>query len=343
MSSFAGSPSLSSSDSRSAGPSSEASPAGRFSGPMASETLDLKLMQGFRFTASSSGPHLLATGGVHGDEFEPIAALRRLVRLLESGDLPLRCGRLTVLPLVNESAFWRGHRTGEDLLDLARTCPGRADGTLTEQVALIVSEQIRGADAYVDLHTGGTELTVSPMTGYVLHAAPAVLARQREMARAFNLPLIWGTSPELSGRTLSIARDAGVPAIYAEHGGGARCSEDGIEDYLAGCLNLLGLLGMIDRPPAVSRVEQVVEDPRPDSGHMQRCNPAPMAGFFEPAVTLGAMVAAGDLLGTIHGADHRSAQQVHVGGAGRVLVLRTFPRVQQGETLGVIMEMVATG
>ncbi|MCH8241205.1 MAG: succinylglutamate desuccinylase/aspartoacylase family protein [Planctomycetes bacterium] len=27
----------------------------------------------------TTGPHLLITGGVHGDEFEPMAAIRRLI------------------------------------------------------------------------------------------------------------------------------------------------------------------------------------------------------------------------------------------------------------------------
>ena len=40
------------------------------------------------------------------------------------------------------------------------------------------------------------------------------------MARAFNLPLIWGTDASLEGRSLSVARDAAVPAIYAEYLGG---------------------------------------------------------------------------------------------------------------------------
>ena len=29
--------------------------------------------------AADVGPHLLITGGVHGDEFEPMAAIRRLI------------------------------------------------------------------------------------------------------------------------------------------------------------------------------------------------------------------------------------------------------------------------
>ena len=44
------------------------------------------------------GPHILITGGVHGDEFEPMAAIRRLMREIRPEEL---CGRLTLVPVVN--------------------------------------------------------------------------------------------------------------------------------------------------------------------------------------------------------------------------------------------------
>src|SRR5437016_11045603 len=75
------------------------------------------------------GPHVLITGGVHGDEFEPMAAIRLLMRRLRPEGLR---GRVTLVPVVNEPAFRRGQRTAADQLDLARTCPGQADGSVTE-------------------------------------------------------------------------------------------------------------------------------------------------------------------------------------------------------------------
>src|SRR5262245_42686013 len=96
-----------------------------------------------------SGPHLLITGGVHGDEFEPMAAIRRLMTTVDGASLK---GKLTLVPVVNEAAFARGSRVAEDGVDLARTCPGRAGGSITEQTAHALSELIRSADYYIDLH-----------------------------------------------------------------------------------------------------------------------------------------------------------------------------------------------
>ena len=286
-------------------------------------------------TGRHAGPHLLITGGVHGDEFEPMAAIRRLILELQPDDLR---GRVTLVPVVNEAAFLRGHRMADDGLDLARVCPGSADGTVTERTAHELAKLIRAADFYIDLHTGGTELAVFPLAGYCLHPQPEILEQQRQMARAFNLPVIWGTVPTLEGRSLSIARHANVPAIYAEYYGSATCDPEGISAYVDGCLNVMCALQMIDGEPPVSKVEQVVEDPRPDSGHMQVCNPSPLTGFFSPAVGLGAAVDRGDVLGTVTELLGSRQQTIRAEQTGIVLVLRTFPRVREGESVGVILE-----
>src|SRR6185437_995270 len=121
----------------------------------------------------------------------------------------------------------------------------RSAGSVTERVAHALSRLIRSADFYVDLHTGGTRLRVLPLVGYMLHPDLGVLDAQRRMARAFGLPIIWGTDPSLNGRSLSVARDARIPAIYAEYHGGGGYDPEGVGAYVSGCLNVLTELGMI--------------------------------------------------------------------------------------------------
>lgn len=289
----------------------------------------------------SPGPRLLITGGVHGDEFEPMAAIRRLIAETRPDDLR---GRLTLIPVVNEPAFRLGRRTGDDNLDLARTCPGRSDGSPTERIAHALSRHIREADAYIDLHTGGTRLRVLPMTGYTLHPEAGVLEKQRQMARAFGLPVIWGTDPNLNGRSLSVARDAGIPAIYAEYHGGGGCDPAGVRAYIDGCRRVMAMLGMISDesiglgtvsvPPGVL----IVEDNRPQSGHMQINHPAPCEGFFEPEVTLAQRIRQGEPFGVVSDPLGRHRVTVPANQSGMVLVIHTFSRVDANESLGVILE-----
>lgn len=294
--------------------------------------------------AGCPGPHALITGGVHGDEFEPMAAIRRLMRILTPDAIR---GRVTLVPVVNEPAFRRGQRTGDDGLDLARTCPGRADGSPTERIAHALSQLIRAADYYIDLHTGGTRLRVLPLAGYGMHPDARVLETQRRMARAMGLPLIWGTDPNLPGRSLSVARDARVPAIYAEYHGGGGCDPAGVDAYVRGCLGVLAELGLIERRFVVEAIGAgepstteplIVEDDRPGSGHMQVNHPAPCEGFFEPAVPLGQAVARGDLLGVVCDILGQQKVEIRAQYAGRVIVLHTFARIEAGVSVAVVLE-----
>ncbi len=295
----------------------------------------------FCFSGVKPGPRLLITGGVHGDEFEPMAAIRRLIGFFgnEADEVAGFCGEIVLVPIVNEAAFLRGHRCAEDGLDLARTCPGNPNGSVTEQTASALSALIESANFYIDLHTGGTEYSVTPLAGYTLHRDPAVLEVQRRMGKAFNLPVVWGTAGDLDGRSLSVARDAGVPAIYCEYLGAATCSESGVEDYVQGCLNVMSELGFIDRQLPPSRVEHVIENATPGSGHMQVCNPSPVTGCFEPAVTVGQVISAGDKIGTVFALEDHSPHEICSPHGGIVITLRTFPRVREGESVGVVAEI----
>ena len=176
------------------------------------------------------------------------------------------------------------------------------------------------------------------MSGYGLVPDPAVLDVQRRMARAINLPVIWGTAANLEGRSLSIARAAGVPAIYTEYLGGGRCSAKGADAFYEGCLNVMGELEMLDREPPAGAVELVIEDPQPGSGHMQVQNPSPITGQFTPSVSLGQRVRPGEVLGHVSNISGSDVREIPCTQDGHVLAVRTYPRVHQDDSLIVIIE-----
>ncbi len=282
------------------------------------------------------GPSLLLIAGVHGDEYEPIFALRRLLRRLEQ--LPIR-GRVTVVPIVNEAAFLRGQRTAEDERDLARTMPGKADGTITEQVAAALTPLIEQADFLIDVHTGGRLFRMQPLAGYVLHPRAEILDQQRAMARAFGLPIVWGTYPFLNGRTLSVARDANVPAIYIEACGDGAFHPDAVDACERGYLSVASMLGIIPTQAPVPPVEIVVEDPRDQSGFMQMQHPSPVDGFFEPLVSLGHACSAGEVIGRVTDACGLLLAEITAIEAGLMLFQRAVPGVKAGESTGGLLPL----
>ena len=99
----------------------------------------------------------------------------------------------------------------------------------------------------------------------------------------------------------------------------------------------MAVLGMIHRSQPEGRVEQVFEDTRPGSGYMQVCHPAPMDGCFEPAHDLGERVEKGQPIGHVLDFTGEVSLPVPADESGRLIVLRTFPRVRKGDSVGVIL------
>lgn len=291
-------------------------------------------------TGSQPGPKLLIVGGVHGDEWEPMATGRRLLAELPGSQLS---GSVTIVPCVNEAAFLRGTRMADDQLDLARVCPGKEDGSVTEQTAAALSALIRQADYFIDMHTAGTVFNLLPLAGYGIHAHPEVLEKQRLMAHAFNLPLVWGTDGRFNGTSLSVARDKNIPAIYVEHGGGGMCDSQRVDQCVTGCKNVARALGMLAGPAPESRVTHVIEDDRDASGHLQRQCPSPAAGYFQPEVALGDVVQEGQRVGVINDPLGESPTPILAYRTGTVLLLRTFPSVKVGDPLIVILPVTGPG
>lgn len=301
-----------------------------------------KHFEKYQFDSGNDGPHVLITAGVHGDEYEPIVAAQQLVKEIPS---LLRRGTLTIVPIVNESAHQRNSRCGEDDLDLARTCPGTSDGMLTEQVAFEVSELIKHSDYYVDLHTGGKIFDIYPLAGYMLHDSQGVLETQRKMAEAFGLPVIWGTDSRAEGRTLSVARDANVPAIYVEYGGPDPISSKIVTAYADGCMRILSLLSMLDpqEKPGGNKFLYWVDDYRLNNGHLQAKTPSPVDGVFLPSVEPGNVVRAGDLWGIVQDALTTSQMEIKVEADGLVLFTRVKGAVKKHDSLGGLLPITEPG
>ena len=279
------------------------------------------------------GPHLLITAGVHGDEWEPMIAVRRLAATLDSQELH---GRLTLAPILNVPAYRAGNRVGEDGLDLARTCPGRDGGSPTEQIAFDFSRLLAEADYYIDLHTGGVRLTIWPLAGYFVHQDSKVLEHQRMMARAFGLPAIWGTDPTLQGRTISVARDKSIPAIYVEYlGSGAYCA-NAVGALETGCRQVMAALDMAPYEIATPAIRYFAEDVRPGAGYLQASHQSPADGIFEPSVMPGDPVEIGTVVGHLTTDGDGRRVPIPAEDAGRIVAIRSLPRVLAGEALAVI-------
>ncbi|NGM62835.1 succinylglutamate desuccinylase [Sphingobacterium sp. SGG-5] len=289
----------------------------------------------YTINPGQSGPRVLILAGVHGDEYEPMLAAMQL--LDELPDLLIR-GCVTIVPVVNEAAYVNGSRCACDGIDMARICPGNKEGSVTEQAADAVSLLIKEADYLIDMHTGGLLYDIYPMVGYMLHSSPEILEKQQQMAIASGFPLIWGTDSRPNGRTLSVARDHNVPAVYFEYGGGTGFREEVVERYKEACIRILAYQGLFEEPFSIQdRYNYWLEDERPDSGHLQIKMPAPVGGVFIALAKTGEYMRKGQLFGEIADPLSKETHPIFAGEDGLVFLLRTNVHVKAGEALGGIL------
>lgn len=295
----------------------------------------------YNLESGAAGPVVLILAGVHGDEYEPMLAVKQLNGLLKAH---LHCGKVLLVPIVNDTAYRHASRLGADGKDLARCCPGDISGSETMRAAAAVSALIEQSDYLIDLHTGGRLFDIYPMAGYMLHADPQILDKQREMAKAFGLPGIWGTDTKPNGRTLSVARDAAVPAIYAEFGGPGPIRDIVTTSYVQGCMQVLEHLGMLKQyTEAMCDWEGYTaffkEDSKPDSGYLQGKMLASCEGVFKVSVKVGQRIVTGQMWGEICDPKTGLVTQIKAESNGLVLFVRSEPFVKIGESLGGILEL----
>jgi len=233
------------------------------------------------------GPHLLVTGGVHGDEYEGPAALESWFGELEPAKL---AGRVTLLPVVNVAAWnARQRRTPADDADLNRAFPGDPAGGPTARLAHAVwSEFIAPADAVIDLHSGGIAFMHLPLAGIYAGAGDGA----KKMAACFDRRFRAWLVPDCPGVLSREAHRVGKQVAGVEWGGGGALDPAGVSALLAALNRCLVALGLDD-----TSLSPADCDPRPPvAGNYET---APAAGIFSAVVSLGDEVRAGALIGTL--------------------------------------------
>lgn len=247
--------------------------------------------------AHGTGPTAILQAGNHGDEYEGPITLGELIRTLDPGQVS---GRIIFLPAINTPAVLAGRRTSPvDGLNLNRTFPGNAQGSITQQISAYVSEVIMPlGDAYIDLHSGGSSLNILPSA--IIEPAPDAGHHQRNIAAAlaFDAPLTVVVDNLGEPRTSTAAAvRAGLTTLGTEMAGAGTVSIDALAICRKGVRNVLAHLGILAPAgkPAAAKARNLLRIPGRDGFVL-----ATMDGVFEPFHALGAEVRAGEAAGRIH-------------------------------------------
>jgi uncharacterized protein len=274
----------------------------------------------FRARGAQDGPSVSLIGGIHGCEYSSIAAVVRVMRELDAGDLS---GTVTAVPVVSMESFRQRSPfvVPADGKNLNRTFPGDADGSYTDRLAHdIFTRLIEPADALLDLHGGDLVEALEPFALYGDEPS-------RGIALAFGLPYVVESTDSLAGMTATAAANAGVPAVIAEAGGIGQLHEPSVALLANGTFSALRHLGMLPGEPDPPRSRTVGDFV------WMRCR---QAGFWAAAVGPGDDVEAGALLGEVRDLYCDVIEEVRAPAPGVLLFLTTSAAVaDDGLLLGL--------
>jgi predicted deacylase len=276
------------------------------------------------------GPRLALLGGVHGDEDEGTLAVRLLLARLRTAGFG---GSVVAAAPANPAAWQANARlTPSDGKNLARCFPGAQDGSETDELAAGLTQRvIRGADLLVDLHSAGAHYAMPLMTGYVASSPGADVAAAA--AAQFAAPLTWVHPTGSPGRSLAAAAALGVPALYAECGGGRQVRGEELDAYVHGLLRVMRWLGMVEAAPAPAPVpRQVVHG----TGDLDQGLAADHDGVLVTRCRAGDTVGEGDRLGEVYDLDGRLLRTLVAPRPATVLFLRRTARHRAGDVLAVL-------
>jgi len=246
--------------------------------------------------SNGSGPTVILEGGNHGDEYEGPIVLGELIRTLDPAAVS---GRLIFIPAVNLPAVAAARRTSPlDGLNFNRAFPGDPLGSPTQQIVSYVNDVLFPlADAFLDLHSGGSSLAIIPSAIIEPVADKARYARNKAAVLAFGAPMAVAIDNRGDPRTATAsAARAGLTVVGTEMAGGGTVSLDALALCRRGARNVLAHLGalppeMADPPKAASPVYDL-----PPNAYVLATD----EGVFEPYHANGAIVRAGQPAGRIH-------------------------------------------
>jgi len=279
-------------------------------------------------SAPSPGPTVAILGGVHGDEYEGVLAALWLVAHLRS---TLTRGTIRIAAPAHPMAWETTTRESQiDGKNLARVFPGSPDGTATEVVAYELTKKvIMGADLLIDLHSAGTNYKMPFLCGFQDDGGK-ISKESLRLAEVFGADFRWHHSGKPApGRSLSVAYDLGIPAIYTEGGGGRTIRHHELTGYTEGVRRVLHSLSMVDTaPPSTGANVPVFGDGNTDVGIT-----APNAGYLVMHVETGELCGQDQTLAEIVDQHGAPLGRITAPYEGYLMMRRRDARVFTGDTV----------
>lgn len=185
---------------------------------------------------------LCVVTGTHGDELEGQMVCYEMARLVQQ-HIDRLDGTLEIYPALNPLGIDTIQRGVPNFdLDMNRIFPGNEHGTMAEQTAYRICEDLKGADMVLDIHSSNLYLRESPQVRInVLNEESLV-----PMARHIGVDFIWvhDAATVLEATLAHSLNSTGTPCLVVEMGVGQRINHNMCMRLVSGIFNLMMEMGM---------------------------------------------------------------------------------------------------
>lgn len=285
------------------------------------------------FRGTKPGPTLAMVSGSHGTEYASIIAVERLIATLDATKIS---GTVILIPLVNIPSFEQKvpHVNPVDNKSMNRFYPGKIDGTQTDRVSFLITQQVVDKSDYlIDLHGGDLDEDLRPYSYYTISGNEKVDRITRDLTLAFGLDHIiiqtdFPRDPAASRYLSNTALTRGKPAAIAEAGYAGTVEPRDVDSLVYGCENILRYLKMLPGAAPFVKNPVWIEKVVTVSGDQP--------GIFYPEVKRGTYVAAGMKIGYVTDYIGNIVQEARAPVAGVVLYICAVPTMTKGAAIANI-------
>ena len=281
------------------------------------DTLDAVL-----YCGDFPGKTLVVAAGVHGCEYVGIEALKRLIEELNPEKLS---GNVIVLPLVNAQGFLSGTKqvVPEDNVNLNLAFPGRQDGTLSEQIAYTIENEIYPyADFLIDLHSGDINESLFPLVFIPSVGSDEVNRLALEGAKMLSVP--YRVRSTAKNGLYSWAVQKGIPSLLIERGEGGRWSELEVTECMEDVYRIMAYLSISEQKFTLVQQQEIAKAKYEESK---------IYGYWYPEITAGSFVSEGDILGILQPYPKEEPVEIKAEFDGIILYYTTALGVQPGDAI----------
>lgn len=279
---------------------------------------------------AKEGKTLALVAGIHGYEYPPILALYRLKNTIDPKKLS---GTLILVHIANLPAFQKRmiYYSPSDWKNLNRVFPGSLEGTLSQRIAYVLTEEvIKKCDDLIDLHCGDGNEALIPYSYWMISGDKKTDEITKDMCLAFGIKYIIIdetkakdiTDSKYLGNTAVLR---GKPAITTESGYLGKTDEESISRNVTGILSIMRLFHMIEGNPDITTDPVWID--RYEVVYSKT------DGLFFPQIKMGYYVKKGQKIGYITDYLGNLKEELLAPFSGIILYIINTPPTSKGEPL----------